>query len=118
MYNPVDCIKQSTSLATRHTLQRNLDMILILSPTAADTAVVVVAATVVVVEEVTVVEVVVTEEEVVDTEAVVVDLVVRNLHKSLTLLVPMLQVLVDTAKGDMVEAALQACSDDNLIVAS
>jgi hypothetical protein len=55
----------------------------------------------------------------VDTEVVVVDLVVRNLIKSLTLLVPMLQVLVDTVDKEGTEVAdSEACSDDNLIVAS
>ena len=58
-----------------------LTHILIYSPTAADTAVVVVEATVVVEEEVTEVVVVDTEEEVVDMAVVVVDLVVRTLFQ-------------------------------------
>lgn len=58
-----------------------LTHILIYSPTAADTAVVVVEATVVVEEEATVVVEEDTEEEVVDMAAVVVDLVVRILHQ-------------------------------------
>jgi hypothetical protein len=85
-----------------------------------DTAVVVVVATAVV-EEDTVVEEVVTEEVVVvDTEVVVVDLVVSTLIPiSLSLLVPMLQVLVDTVvRADTVVEDSEACSDDNLIVAS